>query len=103
MLRSFLRRFLTNAIFSLWTKYTVAGVPENIMALNHYLIFFYIAIPGSFVFTMLFLPVYAVVAPSIGFSTEYAGIVPRLWTNSVFYFTLILVPLICLVRDFAWK
>ena len=103
MFCSFLCRSLTNAIFSLWTKYTVAGLPKNIIAINYYLIVFYLAIPGSFVFTMLFLPVYAVVAPGIGFSTEYAGIVPRLWTNSVFYFTLILVPLICLVRDFAWK
>ncbi|RDB24741.1 hypothetical protein Hypma_007946 [Hypsizygus marmoreus] len=72
-------------ISDLWTKYTVA------------------AIPGSFVFTMLFLPLYAVVAPAIGFSTEYAGIVPRLWTNGVFYFVLLLVPIFCLARDFAWK
>ncbi|KAF8813752.1 Ca-transporting ATPase [Phlegmacium glaucopus] len=72
-------------ISDLWTKYTVA------------------AIPGSFVFTMLFLPLYAIVAPAIGFSTEYAGIVPRLWANSVFYFMLILVPIFCLVRDFVWK
>ncbi|KAI0759957.1 phospholipid-translocating P-type ATPase [Trametes elegans] len=72
-------------ISDLWTKYTVA------------------AIPGSFVFTMLFLPLYAVVAPAIGFSTEYQGIVPRLWTDAVFYFVLILVPIICLTRDFVWK
>ncbi|KIM45195.1 hypothetical protein M413DRAFT_441876 [Hebeloma cylindrosporum] len=72
-------------ISDIWTKYTVA------------------AIPGSFVFTMLFLPLYAVVAPAIGFSTEYQGIVPRLWTNGVLYFALILIPLFCLVRDFAWK
>lgn len=62
-----------------------------------------VAIPGSFVFTMLFLPLYAVVAPAIGFSTEYEGIVPRLWTNIVFYFVLILIPIFCLARDFAWK
>ncbi|CAA7261647.1 unnamed protein product [Cyclocybe aegerita] len=72
-------------ISDLWTKYTVA------------------AIPGSFIFTMLFLPLYAVVAPAIGFSTEYQGIVPVLWTNSVFYFVLIMIPLFCLVRDFTWK
>ncbi|TFK44439.1 calcium transporting ATPase [Crucibulum laeve] len=72
-------------ISDLWTKYTVA------------------AIPGSFIFTMLFLPLYAVIAPAIGFSTEYAGIVPRLWTNSVFYFVLIFIPIFCLARDFAWK
>ncbi|KAI0656709.1 phospholipid-translocating P-type ATPase [Cubamyces menziesii] len=72
-------------ISDLWTKYTVA------------------AIPGSFVFTMLFLPLYAVVAPAIGFSTEYQGIVPRLWTDAVFYFVLLLVPIVCLTRDFVWK
>ncbi|KAI0918875.1 hypothetical protein AcV5_001941 [Taiwanofungus camphoratus] len=72
-------------VSDLWTKYTVA------------------AIPGSFIFTMLFLPLYAVVAPAIGFSTEYYGLVPRLWTDAVFYFMLILVPVICLTRDFVWK
>ncbi|KAI0629096.1 phospholipid-translocating P-type ATPase [Trametes polyzona] len=72
-------------VSDLWTKYTVA------------------AIPGSFVFTMLFLPLYAVVAPAIGFSTEYRGIVPRLWTDAVFYFVLLLVPIFCLTRDFVWK
>ncbi len=76
---------LTLFSHSLWTKYTVA------------------AIPGSFVFTMLFLPLYAVVAPAIGFSTEYKGIVPRLWTNWVFYLVLLLVPIVCLTRDFVWK
>ncbi|KIK92679.1 hypothetical protein PAXRUDRAFT_829729 [Paxillus rubicundulus Ve08.2h10] len=72
-------------ISDLWTKYTVA------------------AIPGSFVFTMLFLPLYATIAPAIGFSTEYYGLVPRLWTDGVFYFMLLLVPMFCLSRDFAWK
>ena len=61
------------------------------------------AIPGSFVFTMLFLPVYCIVAPAIGFSTEYLNIVPRLWTDAVFYFVLILIPIVCLARDFVWK
>ncbi|KAG2756078.1 hypothetical protein P692DRAFT_201800723, partial [Suillus brevipes Sb2] len=72
-------------ISDLWTKYTVA------------------AIPGSFVFAMLFLPLYAVVAPAIGFSTEYYRLVPRLWTDAVYYFVLILVPIVCLTRNFIWK
>ncbi|KAI5117211.1 hypothetical protein M0805_003499 [Coniferiporia weirii] len=72
-------------VSDIWTKYTAA------------------AIPGSFVFTMLFLPLYAVIAPLIGFSQEYQGIVPRLWTDAVFYFTLLLVPAVCLTRDFVWK
>ncbi|KAH9927393.1 phospholipid-translocating P-type ATPase, partial [Amylocystis lapponica] len=72
-------------VSDLWTKYTV------------------IAIPGSFIFAMLFLPLYAVVAPAIGFSTEYSGLVARLWTDGVFYFMILLVPILCLTRDFAWK
>ncbi|KAG7098494.1 hypothetical protein E1B28_000438 [Marasmius oreades] len=72
-------------ISDIWTKYTVA------------------AIPGSFAFTMVFLPIYAVVAPAIGFSTEYQGIVDQLWTNGIFYFMILMVPILCLARDFAWK
>ncbi|KAI0060491.1 calcium transporting ATPase [Artomyces pyxidatus] len=72
-------------VSDLWTKYTVA------------------AIPGSFVFTMLFLPLYIVVAPAIGFSLEYRNLDPRLFTDGVFYFMLILVPVFCLSRDFVWK
>lgn len=52
---------------------------------------------------MVFLPIYAIVAPAIGFSTEYEGIVPRLWSNGVFYVVILMVPLFCLARDFAWK
>ncbi|THU89359.1 calcium transporting ATPase [Dendrothele bispora CBS 962.96] len=72
-------------ISDLWTKYTVA------------------AIPGSFLFTMGFLPIYILVATAIGFSKEYDGIVPRLWSDAVFYFMLLLLPVVCLSRDFAWK
>ncbi|CCO31751.1 phospholipid-translocating ATPase [Rhizoctonia solani AG-1 IB] len=72
-------------VSDLWTKYTVA------------------AIPGSFIFTMISLPLYALAAPAIGFSTEYAGIVRCLWSNSVFYLTLLLLPMVCLIRDYVWK
>ena len=36
-------------------------------------------------------------------STEYVLIVPRLWTSGIFYFTMIMLPVLCLSRDFAWK
>ncbi|KAJ7072605.1 calcium transporting ATPase [Mycena amicta] len=72
-------------ISDLWTKYTAA------------------AIPGSFAFAMLFLPLYALVTPLLGFSQEYDGLVPRLWTDSIFYLVLLFIPIFCLVRDFVWK
>jgi phospholipid-transporting ATPase len=70
---------------SLWTKYTVA------------------AIPGSFIFAMFFLPLYAWLTPLIGFSQEYSGLVPRVWTDWIFYLVLLFIPIFCLSRDFAWK
>ena len=73
-------------LHSLWTKYTVA------------------AIPGSFVVTMLVTPLYCWLAPKFGFSPEYEGdFVPTLWSNAVFYLTLLLLPVVCLVRDYVWK
>ncbi|UOH79359.1 hypothetical protein LQV05_000363 [Cryptococcus neoformans] len=72
-------------ISDVWTKYTLA------------------AIPGSFIFTMIALPLYAIIAPLLNFSLEYTGIVPRLWGDPVFYFVLLLFPVICLLRDYVWK
>lgn len=62
-----------------------------------------LAIPGSFVFTLAYLPIYALVAPALGFSAEYFGIVPQLGTDVIFYATVLLLPFVCLSRDFAWK
>lgn len=72
-------------ISDVWTKYTLA------------------AIPGSFIFTMIALPLYAFIAPLLNFSLEYKGIVSRLWADAVFYFVLILFPVVCLLRDYCWK
>ncbi|ORX35777.1 putative calcium transporting ATPase [Kockovaella imperatae] len=72
-------------ISDVWTKYTLA------------------AIPGSFIFTMVALPLYAIIAPLLKFSMAYQNIVPRLWADPVFYFVLILLPMVCLLRDYVWK
>lgn len=72
-------------ITNIWTKYSV------------------LAIPGSLAIWFIFLPVYATVAPKLGFSMEYAGIVPRLFGSPVFWIMIIVLPVLCLLRDFAWK
>ena len=68
-------------VSDLWTKYTFA------------------AIPGSFVFTLVFIVVYAFIAPRLGFSKEYDGIVGPLYGFSLFWFCMILVPVVCLMRE----
>ncbi|KAK5130740.1 aminophospholipid translocase, partial [Cryomyces antarcticus] len=72
-------------VTNIWTKYTV------------------IAIPGSMIIWMIFLPVYATVAPKVGVSTEYNGVIPRLYTSPVFWLMGLVLPVLCLLRDFAWK
>lgn len=72
-------------ITNLWTKWT------------------WIAIPGSLLFWVLWLPIYAIVAPAIGFSEEYYGINPHLYGNLTFWATILLLPMFCLLRDFTWK
>jgi phospholipid-transporting ATPase len=61
------------------------------------------AIPGSFLVTMIALPLYAIIAPLLHFSLPYRGIVPRLWADAVFYFVLLLLPIVALLRDYVWK
>ena len=72
-------------ITNIWTKYTV------------------IAIPGSLAVWFIFLPVYAIVAPKLGFSTEYANVLPVLLTDPTFWLMSLILPCLCLLRDFAWK
>ncbi|KAK3077105.1 hypothetical protein LTS18_011206, partial [Coniosporium uncinatum] len=72
-------------ITNIWTKYT------------------FIAIPGSLLIWFAFLPLYATVAPLLNFSTEYGGVLPRLFSNPVFWLQTLVLPFLCLLRDFAWR
>ncbi|KAI1322811.1 phospholipid-translocating P-type ATPase [Xylariaceae sp. FL0255] len=72
-------------VTSNWTKYHI------------------MAIPGSLLFWFGFIAVYAIVGPERGFSTEYHGLVPKMYTSPVFWLQLVSLPLLCLVRDVTWK
>jgi phospholipid-transporting ATPase len=72
-------------ITNVWTKYT------------------FIAIPGSMLLWLIFLPAYGYAAPAIGFSREYYGTIPVLFKSPIFYLMAVVLPAICLMRDYAWK
>lgn len=72
-------------ITNIWTKYTV------------------IAIPGSVAIWFIFLPIYAYVAPMLNFSTEYVNTLPIIMSSPTYWLTIIALPAVCLIRDFAWK
>ncbi|KAK4456128.1 hypothetical protein QBC34DRAFT_287765 [Podospora aff. communis PSN243] len=68
-----------------WTKYHVA------------------AIPGSMVIWVVFVAVYGTVAPKLGFSVEYFGVIPRLFSSPIFWIEMPTLAILCLARDFCWK
>ncbi|KAI8065645.1 hypothetical protein BC940DRAFT_303921 [Gongronella butleri] len=74
-------------ITDIWTKWT------------------WIAIPGSMVIWLVFLPLVSYVGPKLpwGIFLEYVGIVPALWGNLNHWLFFILVPLVCCLRDYLWK
>lgn len=72
-------------ITNIWTKYTV------------------LAIPGSMALWFILLPVYATVAPKLNISTEYIGVIQRMFPDPRFWAMLCVLPPLCLIRDFAWK
>ncbi|KAJ1335373.1 phospholipid-transporting ATPase [Microdochium nivale] len=61
------------------------------------------AIPGSMAIWYVFVVAYAYVAPMVGVSKEYHGLVPKLFANPVFWLQTVALPILCLLRDFAWK
>jgi phospholipid-transporting ATPase len=72
-------------ITNIWTKYT------------------FLAIPGSMAVWFILMPIYAVVAPKVGISNEYIGVIERLFPDPRFWAMVLVLPPLCLVRDFAWK
>ncbi|KAH8704685.1 hypothetical protein GQ44DRAFT_507624 [Phaeosphaeriaceae sp. PMI808] len=72
-------------ITNIWTKYT------------------FLAIPGSFLLWFILMPIYAIVAPKVNISNEYIGVIERLFPDPRFWAMVIVLPPLCLIRDFAWK
>jgi phospholipid-transporting ATPase len=88
---------------ALYTTVLVTVLGKAALVTNTWTKYHVIAIPGSMVIWMAFLPAYATVAPKLGFSTEYFGVIPRLFTDPVFWLQGLALPALCLLRDFSWK
>lgn len=73
-------------VTNIWTKWTV------------------VAIPGSMLFWLAWIPAYAsLVPPYLHFSTEYFGVLPRLFSSPNFWLMVLVIPVLCLTRDISWK
>lgn len=72
-------------VVTLWTKFTL------------------LAIPGSFIFWLLWFPAYATIAPKINVSKEYIGVLAHTYPSLSFWAALFGIAILCLIRDLAWK
>ncbi|PKX98708.1 aminophospholipid-translocating P4-type ATPase DRS2 [Aspergillus novofumigatus IBT 16806] len=88
---------------ALYTAVLATVLGKAALITNIWTKYHFIAIPGSMVIWLVFLPAYGYAAPAIGFSTEYYGTIPRLFTSPIFYLMAVVLPCICLLRDYAWK
>ncbi|PHH63976.1 hypothetical protein CDD81_5195 [Ophiocordyceps australis] len=80
---------------------TVIG--KAALVTNNWTKYHVLAIPGSMAIWYVFVAAYGSLAPLANFSTEYRGVVPRLYTSPVFWLQTVVLAMMCLLRDFAWK
>ncbi|KAG6141510.1 aminophospholipid translocase [Claviceps purpurea] len=80
---------------------TVLG--KAALVTNNWTKYHVLAIPGSMAIWYVFIAAYGSVAPRFHFSMEYAGVVARLYTSPVFWLQTVVLAVLCLMRDVAWK
>lgn len=80
---------------------TVLG--KAALVTNNWTKYHIIAIPGSMAIWVVFVAVYGTVAPKLGVSTEYHGVIPQLFKSPTFWIEMPTLAILCLARDFCWK
>jgi phospholipid-transporting ATPase len=80
---------------------TVLG--KAALVTNNWTKYHVLAIPGSMAIWYGFIAVYGVVAPMVNWSTEYHGVIPKLYASPIFWLQTIVLAVMCLIKDFAWK
>ncbi|PNY27918.1 Phospholipid-transporting ATPase [Tolypocladium capitatum] len=80
---------------------TVLG--KAALVTNNWTKYHVLAIPGSMAIWYVFIAAYGTVAPMVNLSSEYHGVVPRLYTSPIFWLQTVALAILCLARDFAWK
>lgn len=88
---------------SIYTCSVIIVIGKAALITNQWTKFTAFAIPGSFVFWLVFFPIYASIFPHANVSTEYYGIVSHVYGSATFWLMCIVLPVFALLRDFAWK
>ncbi|EDO15797.1 hypothetical protein Kpol_1040p10 [Vanderwaltozyma polyspora DSM 70294] len=88
---------------SIYTTSVLIVLGKAALITNQWTKFTLLAIPGSFIFWLVFFPIYASIFPHANVSTEYFGVVTHTYGSATFWLMLLVLPIFALLRDFAWK
>ncbi|CCD26430.1 aminophospholipid-translocating P4-type ATPase DRS2 NDAI_0H02560 [Naumovozyma dairenensis CBS 421] len=88
---------------SIYTTSILIVLGKAALVTNQWTKFTLFAIPGSFIFWLIFFPIYGSIFPYANISREYFGIVKHTYGSGTFWLTLIVLPVFALMRDFIWK
>lgn len=80
---------------------TVLG--KAALVTNNWTKYHVLAIPGSMAIWYGFIAAYGIVAPMLGISAEYHGVIPKLYGSPQFWLQTVVLAVMCLIRDFAYK
>ncbi|ORX65446.1 aminophospholipid translocase [Anaeromyces robustus] len=62
-----------------------------------------LAIVGSYACWIILLPIYCYIGPLINLSPELDGMEKKIYSSSIFWFSVIIIPCVCIFRDYIWK
>lgn len=88
---------------SLYAAVLMTVLGKASLVTNNWTKYHVLAIPGSMAIWYIFVAVYGTVAPMVGVSTEFHGLVPRMFTSPIFWLQAIVLSILALLRDFVWK
>jgi phospholipid-transporting ATPase len=63
----------------------------------------FIAIVGSVAFWFIFFPPYVAFMPRIGVAPEFFGMLPHFMSSGALWYGILFIPIVCILRDLAWK
>lgn len=88
---------------ALYTSCIATALGKAALTINMWNKYTLVAIPGSFLLWLGFFPAYSTIAPLVKVSKEYRGILAHLYPILTFWAMMVVLPILCLIRDFSWK
>jgi phospholipid-transporting ATPase len=88
---------------TIYTAVLITVVLKSGLISDYWPIWTHFAIWGSLIIWFTFLPIYSALYGMINFARELSGVAAQMYGSGVFWFAIIVCPVVCLARDYVWK